>query len=117
MLDNIILIEKDHIPLESSLLKALGYRFAAMTCEKDGEEYELIYHFDKDYSLRNLKVIVTGSEPIPSISGIYPSAFLIENEYQDLFGFTYEGLTIDYKGNLYLTPDGPKTPMAEKTEK
>jgi hypothetical protein len=46
------------------------------------------------------------------MSGIYLCALLIENEYQDLFGLTFEGLAIDFKGHLYLTPNSPKTPLA-----
>lgn len=112
MLNDSTAIEKGLMLQEISLLKTLGYRFIAMSCEKEGSDYELIYHFDKNYNIKNLKLTVNCEDPIPSISGIYAPAFLIENEYQDLYGFTFEGLTIDYKGNLYLTPEGPKTPLA-----
>lgn len=97
---------------EVSMLKTLGYRLSAVSCEKEGENFELLYHFDNDYNMKNLKYVYDDNKPLISISGIYPSAFLIENEYQDLYGFTFEGLTIDYKGNLYLTPEGPKTPLS-----
>ena len=59
-------------------------------------------------------MIVEPESHVKSISSIYPSAFLIENEYQDLYGFTFDELTIDYKGRLYLAKDAPKTPMLEK---
>lgn len=111
MLENFIQIEKNHILVQAKEFKNLGYRFAAMTCEHDGENFELTYHFDLNYELKNIRAIVDGKEPIDSISTVYPSAFLIENEFQDLYGLVFQGLIIDYKGNLYLTPDGPTTPM------
>lgn len=114
MLNDSTVIEKKLLLQEVSLLKSKGYRFTAVSCEKEGEDFELIYHFDKDYNIKNFKMIVNSEEPIPSISGIYTAAFLIENEYQDLYGFTFDGLIVDYKGNLYLTPEGPKTPLAEQ---
>jgi len=111
MLENFIQIEKNQILEQAKEYKKLGCRFAAMTCEHDGEKFELTYHFDLNYELKNLRAIVDGKEPIDSISTVYPSAFLIENEFQDLYGLVFQGLIIDYKGNLYLTPDGPTTPM------
>jgi ech hydrogenase subunit D len=116
MLNDSTVIEKKDLKKEVSMLKTLGYRFASMTCEKEGQGYELIYHFDKNYAMKNLYVYVDGAESIDSISSIYPSAFLIENEYQDLFGFVFDNLTIDYKGRLYLTGEGPETPLAIKNE-
>lgn len=116
MLSDSTVIDKKDLKREVSMLKTLGYRFASMTCEKEGEGYELIYHFDKDYNMKNLYLHVDGTGNIESISSIYPSAFLIENEYQDLFGLVFENLSIDYKGRLYLTGEGPETPMAVKKD-
>jgi ech hydrogenase subunit D len=62
--------------------------------------------------MRNLKVMVEKDDNVKSISTIYPGAFLIENEVQDLFGLTFEGLTIDYKKKLFMVPGGPEKPMA-----
>lgn len=114
MLENLKVIEKDNIEDETDLLKYHGYRFAAMTCVKEGDGFELTYHFDKDYVLSHLRIMVKTFDKIKSISNIYPAAFLIENEYQDLYGFQFENLTIDYKGNLYLTKSAEKTPWVDK---
>lgn len=110
----------DTIEMKSSaeVLKAVqdakndGYRYATMICLKKDDGHELIYIFDKDYKLKNLRYFVKPGEKPKSVSGIYLCALLIENEYQDLFGLTFEGLAIDYKGHLYLTPNSPKTPLA-----
>ena len=89
-----------------------GYRYATMICLKKDDGHELIYILDKDYKLKNLRYFVKPGEKPKSVSGIYLCALLIENEYQDLFGLTFDGLAIDYKGHLYLTPNSPKTPLA-----
>ena len=43
---------------------------------------------------------------IPSISGIYFAALLVENENRDLFGLEYEGLVLDFNRTLYLEEAG-----------
>ncbi|AKB50101.1 Energy-conserving hydrogenase (ferredoxin), subunit D [Methanosarcina barkeri str. Wiesmoor] len=93
-------------------LKNDGYRNVTMICLKANEGHEFIYVFEKDYQLKNLRYFLKPGEKPKSISGIYLCALLIENEYQDLFGLTFEGLAIDYKGHLYLTPNSPKAPLA-----
>jgi ech hydrogenase subunit D len=115
-LDEFIVISKQDILSEVGKMKDQGYRLVAITCEKEGESFELIYHFDLNYEMKNIKVTVEPKDTIPSVSKIYSAAFLIENEYQDLFGFTFPGLIIDYKGKLYLTEDGPKTPLLDEKE-
>jgi Ni,Fe-hydrogenase III component G len=116
MLENLFEVEKENIYAAAEDAKKEGYRFAALTCEGVGDSYELFYHFDRDYVLKNIKVEVFDKAVIRSISKLYPSAFLIENEIQDFYGFTFEELIIDYKGNLYLAGDAPKTPMIKIRE-
>ena len=116
MLENLVLIDENKILEEVNNLKMYGYRFAAMTCDKDGDNLEFTAHFDKNYEMKHLRFTITPDHKIQSFSKIFPSALLIENEYQDLFGFVFEGLIIDYKGKLYLTENGPKTPMLDKKE-
>lgn len=110
-------ISRDNLLDEVSALKEDGFRLVTVTCEREGDGYELIYHFDRDYSMKNLKLLIGVNENVMSISHIYPPAFLIENEYQDLFGLTFDNLIIDYKGSLYLAPGAPKSPFAIKDEK
>jgi ech hydrogenase subunit D len=111
-------IEATEIKNGAELLKTVeglkndGYRYVTMICLKANGGHDLIYVFDKDYKLKNLRYFVKPGEKPKSVSGIYLCALLIENEYQDLFGLTFEGLAIDFKGHLYLTPNSPKTPLA-----
>ena len=36
---------------------------------------------------------------------------MVENEIQDLFGITVEGLVIDYEKHFILAPDAPAQPF------
>jgi ech hydrogenase subunit D len=83
-------------------LKAEGWRL--VTCssvELDATEMEILYHFDKNLELTNLRVPVAKGGTLPSISGVYFAAFLVENEIRDQFSLTFDGLVLDYQGKLY----------------
>ena len=38
---------------------------------------------------------------VPSITGVYPAAFVFENESHDLFGVSFEDISIDFGGEFY----------------
>lgn len=114
MLQGFEILELKDLLNSVQALKAEGYRLAAITCEHDNDNFELTYHFDLEYIMKNLRVVVTKEDDLTSISQIYPAAFLIENEFQDLYGLTFKNLTIDYKGHLYLADDAPVTPMLKQ---
>ncbi|GLC31062.1 NADH-quinone oxidoreductase subunit C [Clostridium omnivorum] len=116
MLQNSILVDKDKIAEEANNLKLYNYRFVAITCVMEGEEYEITYHFDLNYEMKHLIIMVKPEDTIKSISNIYPAAFLIENEYQDLFGFSFSDLIVDYRGNMFLASNSPKTPLANNNQ-
>lgn len=82
---------------------AKGYRLVQISCTKIGENMQLNYSFDKDYEFINLKLDVPIDAELPSVSDIYWSAMLYENEIHDLFGLKIKGMSIDFKGNLYKT--------------
>ncbi|MDD5669704.1 MAG: NADH-quinone oxidoreductase subunit C [Candidatus Omnitrophica bacterium] len=81
-----------------------GWRLVQIGCTRLENGLELNYSFDKHYQFFNLKVAVALSNPeVPSISPVYWSAFIYENETQDLFGIKFPGLVLDYKGSFYKT--------------
>jgi ech hydrogenase subunit D len=84
-------------------LFAEGYRLVQIGCTTLPGAYELNYSFDKDYRFRNLRVTAAPGEEVPSVSVIYPNAFLYENEIHDLFGVVIRNINIDYGGTLYRT--------------
>jgi ech hydrogenase subunit D len=91
-------------------LFAEGYRLVQIGCTTLPSAYEVNYSFDKDYRFKNLRVTVAPGEEVPSISAIYPNAFLYENEIHDLFGVAIKNINIDYRGTLYRT--AIKTPFS-----
>lgn len=88
-----------------------GLRFVTATCLDAGQSYEIYYHFAEGIRLLHLRTVVPKGVEVPSISGIYFSAFLVENEIKELFGVPIVGLAIDYRGRLLLTEGGPEAPM------
>ena len=86
-------------------LKDDGYRFlqACGTPKEDGAE--ILYSFDKDHILLNLKVKVTDGEEVESITGSYWPAFIYENEMHDLFGIKFLHNALDYNGNFFITAE------------
>ncbi len=103
-------IEKHELVGAAAELFAEGYRFVQVSCATLESAYELTYSFDKEYRLRNLRITVMPEEEVPSISVIYPNAFLYENEIHDLFGLMIRNIAVDYRGTLYRTT--VKTPFS-----
>ncbi len=103
-------IGKDELVGATAELFAEGYRFVHVCCTTLESSYELTYSFDKAYRLKNLRITVTPDEEVPSISVIYPNAFLYENELHDLFGLIIRNIVVDYHGTLYRTK--VKTPFS-----
>jgi ech hydrogenase subunit D len=96
-------IEKHELVGAAAELFAVGHRFVQVACVTLESAYELTYSFDKGYRLKNLRITVAPDEEIPSISVIYPNAFLYENEIHDLFGLVVRNIVVDYHGTLYRT--------------
>lgn len=96
-------------------LFAEGYRIVQIGCSTLENGYELNYSFDKDYRFKNLRLTVARDEEVPSVSVVYPNAFLYENEIHDLFGVPIKNITIDYRGTLYHT--AIKTPFSVENVK
>jgi ech hydrogenase subunit D len=101
---------QETVPVDKSDLVGLvaelfaeGCRLVQIGCSTLADSYELTYSFDRDYRLRNLRFTVAPEEEVPSISVIYPGAFLYENEIHDLFGVAITHIAVDYRGTLYRT--------------
>ncbi|MEN6474739.1 MAG: NADH-quinone oxidoreductase subunit C [Syntrophaceae bacterium] len=93
---------------------AQGYRLVQICCVKETEGLVLHYTFDKDYDLIDLSISIAEGAPVPSITTIYPCAFLYENEIHDLFGLTIQDINVDFKGLLYkVTVARPFNPAVD----
>jgi hypothetical protein len=100
-----VVAEKSEMFNRLSELKAQGARLITITALDHDTEIEYIYNFAKDLDVVNLRVKTLRKEPMSSISSIYPSAFLFENELQDLFKIQVSGISVDFGGKL-LTIEG-----------
>ncbi|MDD6362261.1 MAG: NADH-quinone oxidoreductase subunit C [Lachnospiraceae bacterium] len=72
--------------------------------------YEILYTFGKGYEWKHVRVTVSHEEKVPSITSIFETAYLYENEIHDLFGIQIEMMNYDFKGKLFRT--GVQFPFA-----
>ena len=121
---------------EVRLLAEKKYRFVTLSqTVLDENTLRLYYHFDENLTMSDLRrnadmcvwspvdskgmthlrLDVRRDEPIPSISGIYFCAVLIENETQDQFGVRFEGMPLDYQGAMYLEGEVAHAPYFTMT--
>ncbi len=79
-------------------------RLVQISATRLPEQVELTYSFEVTAGLKHLRLHVPAEAPrVPSVSSVYWSASLYENELHDLFGLELIGLTLDFKGNFYKT--------------
>ena len=114
-----VFVEQNFTPVELSQLltkvkdlKAEGYRFGQACATVVDDTFEIIYSFDKDYQLVNLRLVISQGDEVESITGVYWPAFIYENEMHDLFGIQFNHMVLDYEGNFFKvaepTPWNPK---------
>jgi len=116
MLENVVSISPETLVGEIAKTKYEGYRFVTLTCvELDADTVEVIYHFDRDFTLKNIRLKVAKDTDIPSISHIFMAAFLAENEIQDMFHLKFKGLIIDFNRTLYFDDDAQSAPLCRYT--
>ncbi|HJJ63603.1 MAG: NADH-quinone oxidoreductase subunit C [Methanocorpusculum sp.] len=85
-------------------MKNQGYRLVVMTCTPAvGGGFDITYSFDKDLALKHFRITMPAESEIPSICGSFAGAFVYENEIHDLYGFVFNGMTIDFKGTFIRT--------------
>jgi ech hydrogenase subunit D len=101
---NIEVITVDQLRDKVRALREQGQRLVQISTTRLPDEVELTYSFDLDERLINLRLLLPGEDAVlPSISEIYGCAILYENEIHDLFNVRVDGMTVDFKGNLYTT--------------
>ena len=109
-------IKIDELLTKAAEVSKDGYRIVQICCTRlEGDEIEMNYSFDKDLNFLNFRFNINKDTEIPSISGVYWSAFLYENEMHDLFGLKIKGIAIDFEGKFYKT--SVKTPFMVNAEK
>lgn len=96
-------VVKGNIKKVAAEMKKSGYRLVVMTCTPADEDYDITYSFDKEGEVKHYRINVPEGDKIPSIGTSYGGAFVYENEIHDLYGFTFEGMTLDFKGTFIRT--------------
>jgi ech hydrogenase subunit D len=97
-------------------IKTEGYRLGQICATTMDDVLEVLYSFEKDCILKNLKVETParGAE-LHSVTAIYPPAFIYENEIHDLFGITFKNLAIDFGGHFFkISKKTPWNPRAQE---
>lgn len=96
-------------------LYSQGHRLVQICCTRLDDGFEFNYSFDRGGRFLNARFICPDGSSVPSISLVYPNAFLYENEIHDLFGVTITDMAVDYGGTLYRT--SVPAPFAHKPKK
>jgi ech hydrogenase subunit D len=111
MIKNVEIVTVENLNDKVASKLPLGFRFVTMTCTDCIEYFDILYHFDKNYELSNLRLQLKKGDSLPSISPIIFAALIVENEIKDLFGVNVTGLILDYDNRLLLTSCAPERPL------
>lgn len=115
MIENLYEISKDQLLGEVQNMMYEDFRFITATCVDTGDNnLDVIYHFDKDLEMRHYRIKVKRGDEVPSISKIFFSALLVENEMKELFGLNVTNILVDYGGHFLLSDDDLSSPMAKQ---
>lgn len=100
------------LPLKAVKAKSRKARLVQICAVNTETGYDLLYSFAYGYRFVTYKVAVGHYEEVPSISDIYPSSSLYENEMRELFGVRVRYMKLNYHDKLYTidatTPFRPK---------
>ena len=115
MIDNVTNISADALLGLVQDMRYSGYRFITVTCVDNGDgTKDLLYHFDKELTMKHARITMEKGDEIPSISGIYFCAILVENEIKELFGVNIKNIAVDYGGHMLLNDDELEAPMSRQ---
>ena len=93
-----------------------GDRFLTMSAvDRKDDGFEILYHFDKDLTETHLRLACPKGTVVPSISAIYFTAVLVENEIRDMFDIHFSDMPLDFSGTFYLEGEVVKGPMCNYT--
>jgi ech hydrogenase subunit D len=107
-------IGKDELPGLAQKMWDEGMRLVTLTAVDLGDgKLDLLYHFDRDLAMSHYRLTTPVQEPVPSISGVYFAALLVENEIKDQFGADFSGLALDFGGRLYLEDEVKSAPFCK----
>lgn len=100
-IQNISDISASELVKKVAELKGEGYRLGQICGTRMPDGTELLYSFDKDHMLTNLRIAVKDGDEVDSITETYWPAFIYENEIHDLFGVKFLESKLDYEGRFF----------------
>jgi ech hydrogenase subunit D len=97
---SVVDIDAESLLKEVDSLRAKEWRIVQVLCVSNAEGYELSYSFGLGLRMKSLRLRSRPEEEVPSVTALYPGAFLYENEIRDLFGVRIERIRADWEGNV-----------------
>ena len=103
---SIVEISVERLLPEVDALRSAGWRIVQILCVSSAGGNELSYSFGSGLEMRSLRIRLPAEAPaaeskVPSITALYPAAFLYENEIRDLFGVSIERIAGDWDGKVF----------------
>ncbi len=116
MIENLKEIKKDELLSEVKKYADAKARFVTAVCNDLGDKLEVTYYFNASpgMEMSALRIAVGKDEEVPSLTGIYLTAVLIENEMKETFGLKVKDIAIDFGGHMFLAQDSPVLPMLKE---
>jgi len=113
VLDNMKEIDKSDLVSEVKKYAEKKARFVVAVCNDLLDRFEITYFFNDTpgMNMSTLRTTIGKEEVLPSITGVYLTALLNENEIKELFGVKINDIAIDFGGHMLLAGDSPTLPM------
>ncbi len=117
MKGKVIDVTLDTLVGEVTNMKNDGQRLVTFSTYQEGEnKIGILYHFDKDLEPTHLRLVADMDKPIPSVSGVFFSAMLVENEIRDQWDVKFDGLVLDFNRSLFLDPEVIQVPLVSNVK-
>ena len=107
----------DNVVGEVMNMKNDGQRLVTYSTYQAAEnKIGILYHFDKDLETTHLRLVADMDKPIPSVSGVFYAALLVENEIRDQWDVRFDGLVLDFNRTLFLDPEVTQVPLVSNVK-
>ncbi|AMK12663.1 MAG: NADH-quinone oxidoreductase subunit C [Pseudodesulfovibrio sp.] len=117
MQGKVIDVTLDTLVGEVMNMKNDGQRLVTYSTYQVGEKgIGILYHFDKNLEITHLRLETDMDKPIPSVSGVFFAALLVENEIRDQWDVKFDGLVLDFNRTLYLDPEVTQVPLVSNVK-
>lgn len=116
MQGKVIDVTVDNVVGEVMNMKNDGQRLVTFSTYQEEGKIGILYHFDKNLETTHLRLLADMDKPIPSVSGVYFAALLVENEIRDQWNVEFDGLVLDFNRTLLLDPEVTQVPLVSNVK-